>query len=123
MEEQEKVFYQSPDVTVTQSRFLAGGKTYAMRNISSVEVGRIKARKRGAKFFIIIGILFLIAESTRFWGGILVMLGLVWFLLLKDKYSVRINSNSGEVDGYISKDKELIQNIVNAVNNAIIGLK
>ncbi len=51
------------------------------------------------------------------------MLGLVWFLLLKDKYSVRINSNSGEVDGYISKDKELIQNIVNAVNNAIIGLK
>lgn len=61
MEEQENVFYECPAVTVTQSRFLAGGKTYAMRNISSIEVGRIKARKRGAKFFIFIGVLFLIA--------------------------------------------------------------
>lgn len=123
MEEQEKVFFQTTDVTVTQSRFLAGRKTYAMRNISSVEVGQIKAKKTGATILIIVGIVLLMPEGTRVFGGLLAVLGLVWFLLLKDRYSVRINSNSGEADGYVSKDKELIQKIVNAVNEAIIGIR
>ena len=32
----DKVFLKDSNVLVTQSRFVAGGKTYAMRNISSV---------------------------------------------------------------------------------------
>ena len=38
----EKIFYQDKNVTVTQSRFVVDGKTYAMRNISSVTNFKIK---------------------------------------------------------------------------------
>ena len=64
MDSQEKVFYKGSDVTVTQSRFLSGNKTYAMRNISSVEVGLIKAKKKGAILLVLLGILALLFEPT-----------------------------------------------------------
>ncbi|WP_192822784.1 hypothetical protein [Rufibacter sp. LB8] len=39
-QQQEAIFFQ--DVTVTQSRFISGGQTFAMRNISSAANFHIK---------------------------------------------------------------------------------
>ena len=38
--DEEKVFYQGAHVTVTQSRFIVGSETFAMRNITSVRTAR-----------------------------------------------------------------------------------
>jgi type IV secretory pathway component VirB8 len=116
----EKVFYQDANVSVTQSRFVASSKTYAMRNISSVHLYRKERSKKLEIILIIIGSILLIGESSRIVGAIMLIAGLLLLFLLKDEYTVRINSNSGEADGYVSKDKELIQKIVNAVNEAMI---
>ncbi len=116
----EKVFYQDANVSVTQSRFVASSKTYAMRNISSVHLYRKVRSKKLEIVLIVMGAILLIGESSRIVGAIMLIAGLLLLFLLKDDYTVRINSNSGEADGYVSKDKELIQKIVDAVNEAMI---
>ncbi len=49
----EVIFYNDTNVTVTQSRFVTQSKTYAMRNISSVHVFEIVKSKMKAILFII----------------------------------------------------------------------
>lgn len=120
MENKETVFFQDANVTITQSRFVTQAKTYAMNNVSSVCLYRIKRSKGLQIFLVIAGLLLVIGESTRVAGIVIAIIGLVLFFLLKDSYSVRINSNSGEADGFISKDRNYILQIVNAVNDAIV---
>jgi hypothetical protein len=119
-QQQEKVFFQDSLVTVTQSRFMASGKTYAMRNISSVSNFQIKKSKAGAIAFIIFGALMLFSEDSRGFGIGLAILGAIWLYFIKDSFSVKINSNSGEANGFISKDRAYVQQIVDAVNEAMV---
>jgi hypothetical protein len=119
-EKEEKVFYKDASVQVTQSRFVTNAKTFAMRNISSVTLFKIKASRAFQIFIIIAGALLLINSDTRVFGIVLALAGIILLYFTKDSYSVRISSNSGESDGFVSKDKELVQKIVSAVNDAII---
>jgi uncharacterized membrane protein YfhO len=116
----EVVFYQDQHVTVTQARFISQGKTYAMNNISSVSLFEIKRSRILEILMIIIGLLMLAGDSTRIIGVLLIMIAIALFFLLKNSYSVRIQSTSGEADGLISKDGEYVNKIVSAVNEAII---
>jgi hypothetical protein len=116
----EVVFYQDQHVTVTQARFISQGKTYAMSNISSVSLFEIKRSRILEILMIIIGLFMLAADDTRIVGVLLIMIAIALFFLLKNSYSVRIQSTSGEADGLISKDGEYVNKIVSAVNEAII---
>ncbi|MCB0465793.1 MAG: hypothetical protein KDC78_09005 [Aequorivita sp.] len=117
---QEKMFYQDSTVTVTQSRYIAGSKTYAMRNISSVSLFKIDKSRTGAILLLVVGILLLFPEGTRVVGGIIAILGGIWLFSIKDEYSVRISTNAGEANSLVSKDQVYIQKVVNALNDAII---
>lgn len=116
----ERTFYQDPNVMVTQSRFIVGGKTYAMRNISSVHVGKIEPSRIGAGLLLLFGILLSFSDASRAIGIIAVVLGAIWLFLLKNKYTVRISSNSGEANSLVSKDQGYISQIVAAVNDAMV---
>lgn len=120
MNSTEKVFYQDINVTVTQARFVSQSKTYAMSNISSVSIRRIARSIMGEIFLMLIGLALLVSDGTRIIGFLMIIIAIVLFFVRKDSYSVRINSNSGEADGFISKDKDMIHKIVDAVNEAII---
>lgn len=118
---QEKVFYKDNNVTVTQSRFIADNKTYAMRNISTVAVSEVADKHLFERIMLFIGILLAIADgSTRIAGVLLIVGGLALMMFKKTKYAVRISTNAGEVNSMISNDKVYIQEIVNALNDAII---
>lgn len=116
----EVVFYQDQHVTVTQARFISQGKTYAMSNISSVSLFEIKRSRALEVLMIIIGLSMLLAGSVRIFGVLIIIIAIALFFLLKNSYSVRIQSTSGEADGLISKDSEYVNKIVSAVNEAII---
>lgn len=117
----EKIFYQDNNVLVTQSRFIANNKTYAMRNISSVSNYRITKNSTGIYLLIFIGIIVLIAGGNGIlWGLLLIGVGITLIMTMKDDFSVQINSNSGESKALISKDQMYIQKIVDAINDAII---
>jgi hypothetical protein len=121
-EEKEKIFYQDDAVIVTQSRFVSGGTTYAIRDISFVRKCKISKDILTPIFYIVVGIIFLIFSLDLFFriaGGICVIIGILWLFLVKQKFSVRINTNKGKEDTIISKDEDLIAKIVYAVNNAV----
>lgn len=116
----ETTFYQDSSVTVTQSRYITQSKTYAMRNISSVHIFEIEKSKVPPILFILLGIPFLFSGDFFWIGLILIILGLLMFFTIKNEYSVRISTNAGEANSIISKNKEYIKKIVNALNDAIV---
>lgn len=116
----ETIFYQDSLVTVTQSRYITQSKTYAMRNISSVHVFEIEKSKVTPILMILFGIPFLFSGNVFWIGLILIGLGILIVFNIKNEYTVRISTNAGEADSTISKDKEYIQKIVNALNDAMI---
>ena len=118
---EEKIFFENGKVRVTNARFVAGSKTFAMANVSSVSIGTLSSTKIPSFILFIIGVILLIPEESRYVGGALSIVGVVWYYLLKkDEFAVRITSNSGQEDGYISQDKIEVEKIVAAVNEAII---
>lgn len=116
----ETTFYQDSFVKVTQSRYITQSKTYAMRNISSVHVFEIEKSRVTPILMMLIGIPFLFAGNVFWIGLILIGLGILIVFNIKNEYTVRISTNAGEADSTISKDKEYIQKIVNALNDAMI---
>ncbi|MEO3407393.1 DUF6232 family protein [Mucilaginibacter sp. CAU 1740] len=116
----ETTFYQDTQVLVTQSRYVTNSKTYAMRNISSVHIFEIIKSKKLPIAMIVIGVLMLLADSARVFGFLLLATGIALLFIIKNEYAVRISTNSGEANSLVSKDQRYIQNIVNALNEAII---
>ncbi len=116
----EVTFYQDVNVTVTQSRYVTNSKTYAMRNISSVHIFEIIKSKTLPIVMIIFGVLMLFSDSSRVLGLILLAIGILILALIKNEFSVRISTNSGEVNSIVSKDRSYILTIVNALNDAIV---
>jgi len=119
---EEKIFYQNGDVRVTQSRFIVGDKTFALRNISSVQVGLIGPNRTLYSIVVLIGALSLLAEQARLFGAIVLIIAVIYIFTVKSGFSVRITINSGETDCLFSKDKKYVGTIVNALNDAIIEL-
>jgi len=116
----EVTFYSDSNVTVTQSRYVSNTKTYAMRNISSVHIFEIIKSKTLPVIMVILGFLMLFSVGTRPVAIILLLIGILMLFLIKNEYSVRISTNSGEVNSLVSKDRAYIQKIVDALNNAIV---
>jgi hypothetical protein len=116
----ETAFYQDAEILVTQSRYVTNSKTYAMRNISSVHVFEIVKSKTAPVILAVLGFFLLFANDFRILGFLLLAGGVAALFLIKNEYAVRISTNSGEANSLVSKDKGYIQNIVNALNEAII---
>ena len=125
--------YYSDDkgVRVTTTRLIIGDATYAMANISSIKTAREGAAGRIAAGIIcvIVGaVLLMFAISNNFSGlvGILGLLGVVCLVVgvvcfcLKTPYKIQITSASSETAPLESNNKEYIDQIVRAVNEALI---
>ncbi len=121
MENQSEIqFYQDGIVTVTQSRFVTQSKTYAMRNISSVHIFEIEKSRVAPVIMILIGVPFLFSGDNFWIGLIIIALGILWLISIKNEYAVRISTNAGEANSILSKDRIYVQKIVDALNDAII---
>jgi hypothetical protein len=116
----ERTFYQDADVTVTQARFVTQNKTYAMRNISSVSLYHIASSRIFQIILLALGLLMLLDDGLRTAGFFMAVIGGLWLYFTKDSYAVRISTNSGETNSVISKDKEYVTKIVNALTDAIV---
>ncbi|MGB0870745.1 MAG: DUF6232 family protein [Flavobacteriales bacterium] len=114
----EKTFYTDPKIRITQSRIIIGSKTYTLSNVSSVQSEIRKKSKISYISMIILGIVsfpFLSLISL-----LLIIVGILLLILRKKHYTIRIHTNSGEVNLLSSKDESYIKNIVNAINDAIV---
>ena len=116
----EKEFLKEGDVTVTNSRFIVPGQTYAMSGITSVKSVKKNPSKALPIILIVLGIIFLAADVPLV-GIILIGLGIAILILNKPQYIVILSSASGETEALTSKNKEFITRVINALNDAIVA--
>lgn len=122
-------------VEITTARAVVKGKTYAVKNITSVAVATIPASRLNGILLAVIGaaVLFfasgsILAGRTTFEinpghvvGLILFALGVALAVLTKAKYAVKIHTAGVEQDMLVSTDYAAISRVVEALNRAIIG--
>lgn len=88
-----------------------------MRNISSVSKSKLKKSK--ALLFLIIGVLIAVLGNVLF-GGLVIVLGIVLHTMIKDKYAVKIQTNSGTAEVLISTNEDYIEKVISAINESVI---
>lgn len=118
----EIIFYQDSNVQVTQARYITHSKTYAMRNISSVHIFEIVKSRTLPVLIMGIGVLLLFSDTLRIAGFLVIAIGVLILFLIKNEFAGRISTNAGEVNSLVSKDRAYIENIVTALNDAIIHI-
>lgn len=128
----ERVVLKEGNVQITNKRAVLGSKTYSMANITSVSNHIVQPNRVFPIVLIGLGALavflflwmLLIGQpvpSVLVLGLFLGGGGFLWiFVVGGPKYVVRIGSASGEVNALFSKDKDLINRIVKAINDAIV---
>ena len=87
----ESVLFRHGDVVVTPTRFMVGSKTYAIRNIASSRGVQVRPGCLGR----------LIGE--------------------KMVYGVFLATSAGQIDAYSSKDPKVIEDLLEALDRAIVG--
>lgn len=121
----ETTYYQSGDITITNTRAIIGPQTYSMPNVTSVSVLDIQPNRTGGIILALLGLLFAavgwVGDGGFFlWLGVLgLAIGIIIIASLRTKYAVHIGSASGESNALISPNKEHIHPIVEAINKAI----
>jgi hypothetical protein len=117
----EQVLLSENGVSVSTSRFIVSGQTYAMSGITSVKSYKSDPSRKGPIILGIIGLLLLTGElSTKIVGLLMIGGAVAWFKSLKPTYSVLLSSASGEVRALSSQDESYISRVVEALNDAII---
>jgi hypothetical protein len=124
----EGVLFKFGDIVITNTRFIVGSQTFAIRNITSVRVEEIEPNYSVPGSLMFFGI---VASLLGIFGGIgligifgLVMLAVGIYLAwqLETTYAVLLTTSSGEVNARLSEDKQFIEGIVKGLNDAIIAL-
>ena len=128
---EEQCLLNEAGVFISTSRFVSGSQTYAMSGITSVGAGTEHPSKVGAVLAMLFGAfitlcgLGLLAVTKVGIAIVLVGAGIVALgvMVWKSKvpmHSVLLRSASGEQRATSSKDMDLIQRIVAALNQAIV---
>ncbi len=134
IQQKEETIYSDNLVTVTTTRVIIWGTTYALRNITSVRMAFTPPQVIGPVLLLLLGVflLFLTVIPIPFHennysplagfllSGLAIGGGVLWMCNLKTKYHVDISSASGEIHALTSKDKVYIQRVVMSINEAIV---
>ena len=114
----ETTFFEYEGVRVTNSRFIVDGQTFAMNNITSVKPMEQKPSRILPILFVILGAL--PAISGAYGGLVLSVVGVIWLAMQKAVYHVMLHTAGGETSALKTHQKEYLQKVVTALNNAIV---
>jgi len=117
---EERSLYKRGKVLVTPSKLTVANKSYIIKNIASASVETIPANKIPLAIILVAGILIMLVKDMLLIGAVIVIVAIVFYVLMKDEYTVRISAATGEVgDTFTTKDRAYAEEIVAAVNEAI----
>ena len=114
----EKTFFEYEGVRVTNTRFIVDGQTFAMNNITSVKPLEQKPSRLLPGLLIVTGVL--PAINGAYGGLVLSAIGGVWWAMQKTVYHVMLHTAGGETSALKTFQKEYLQKVVTALNNAIV---
>ncbi len=118
----ERSFLEEGGVTITNSRFIVAGQTFAMSGVTSVKGVTHTPSRKGPIILIAIGVLAFLAGKEALVGGLVFIAAAVaWWMFQKPKYVVVLHSASGEAEALTSQDGSFISKVVGALNEAIVA--
>ncbi len=129
----ERVFFNEGGITVTSTRFMVYSQTFAVANISSVELAEVPQSVAGWVVLAIFGglvALYGIAAIVQFpavgivfflIGGVAASAGILGAAKQKSYFIVALRTSAGEIKTCQSKDEMAIRRIVAALNQAIVA--
>ncbi len=122
----EVVCLQDADVTVTLTRAVLGGKTFALADITSVSLATIPPDRRGGYIAAALGAISLalgalLVSTVGVTVGV-ALLVLAWGILAqkRTKHLVRVGTAAAQWDALMSHDLAHARRIVEAINQAIV---
>jgi len=118
---EEKTFFQYEDVTVTNTRFMVGAQTFAMSNITSVKASKQDPNRLWPIVLIVIGVLAMVGDGSVAVVGIFGGSGVIWLVMQKTMYHVMLTTAGGETSALRSEQKDYIEKVVKALNDAIVS--
>jgi len=117
---EERSLYKRGKVLVTPSKLTVANKSYIIKNIASASVETIPANKIPLAIILVAGILIMLVKDMLLIGAVIVVIAIVFYVLMKDEYTVRISAATGEVaDIFTTKDRGYAEEVVTAVSEAI----
>lgn len=119
---EEKSFFNRGNVSVSNARFIVDGQTYTMHGVTSVKTGRQDPSRTAPVVVGLIGLGMLASGETGLiiFGIALIALAVFWWKYQKPTLSVVLSSSSGEAQALSSQDASYINDVVSALNNAIV---
>ncbi|ATM01291.1 QacE [Aeromonas sp. CA23] len=120
---EEKIFFNQGNVSVSNSRFIVDGQTYAMNNVTSVKSGVVKPNRLGSIIIGLIGLAMVLSGSGGVLIGGLVLLAIAVLSWMgnKKRYTVLLHTSSGENQALASPDESYIRTVINSLNDAIVS--
>ena len=114
----EKTFFDYDGVRVTSTRFIVDGQTYSMSNITSVTPEEQTPNRIIPALLILAGVL--LALAGYYVALLLSLVGIVWLKLQKTVYHVTLHTAGIETSALQTYQKEYLQKVVRALNDAIV---
>ena len=119
---EETTFFNDGGLTVTNSRFVVPGQTYAMSGVTSIRTEEYPPSRKWPSIITGLGLLLVLGgKDTIIAALILIAIGVVWWRSQKTTYRIVLSSASGETDAFTSTDEKYVDNLVNALNDAIVS--
>jgi len=114
----EKQFFQYEDVQITNTRFVNGAQTYAMSNVTSIKSFEQKPKRIGGILVLLVGLA--IAVNTAVAGLLIAASAVVYLVMQKTMYHVMLATAGGEVSALKTKQRDYLEKVVAALNEAIV---
>ena len=119
----EKVFFQQGDVTVTNARFIVGGQTFAMSNVTSVSSAVQEPKRLGGLACLLLGLAVAVAskESNGQLTGLVIGVASAFYLYKqKPLHHVMLKTSGGETKALSTYDGGKVSGVVAALNESIV---
>ena len=116
-----KIFFDAGNISVSNSRFIVDGQTYAIDSVTSVNAG-VKQAKKGTGILIgLIGVFVLFSAKPFLWGTSYYDVRYLALIGARNKYSVVLSTSSGDNQALTSEDRTQIEQVFSAINEAIVS--
>jgi hypothetical protein len=116
--EAESTFFQDGNVLVTNLHFTVPGRIFAISDVRSVRLEKTVAARSWPTVFYLLGLGAFLSRVYSL-GLILLTLGALLNAVSRPKFTVVLDSLSGEVRAFTSSDRNYIFEIVDALHKAI----
>jgi Family of unknown function (DUF6232) len=114
----ESTFFEDGTVSVTNIHFTVPGRIFAMSDVKSARLEKTGAARSWPTACYLLGVGAFLARLYRF-GLVLFIVGALLNVISRPKFTIVLDSASGEVRAFTNGDRDYISEIVDALKKAI----